>query len=121
MAAGEYMVNLTITTSNGCESEMEKQVIVHPDFAVYAPSAFTPNGDGLNEVFEIKGIGIKQYLLQVFSRWGELLYESNNLENHWDGRFNGEFVSPGTYVYTINYKSMLDKDYTQKGTVTVMR
>ncbi len=120
-ATGSYMVKLLITTSNGCESEMQKEVIVHPDFAVYAPSAFTPNGDGLNDVFEVKGIGIKQYLMQVFSRWGEMIYESNNLENHWDGKFNGEFVSPGTYVYTVNYKSMLDKDYTLKGTVTVMK
>ena len=115
------MVILHITTSNGCESEMQKEVVVHPDFAVYAPSAFTPNGDGLNEVFEIKGIGIKQYLLQVYSRWGEMIYESTNLEDHWDGKFNGEFVSPGTYVYAISYTSMLDKDYSKKGTVTVMK
>jgi gliding motility-associated-like protein len=119
--AGNYFVKLLITTSNGCTDEIEKEVLIHPDFAVYAPNAFTPNGDGLNDYFEIKGIGIKQYLLQVYSRWGEVIYESTNLEEQWDGKFNGDFVSPGTYVFTINYTSMLDKDFTDKGTVTVMR
>lgn len=120
-AAGEFPVLLLITTANGCEDTIQKTVLVHPDFAVYAPNAFTPNGDGLNDVFEIKGLGIKQYLLQVYSRWGEMIYESTNLENQWDGKFNGEFVEPGTYAYTIKYKSMLDKDYTKEGTVTVMK
>ena len=102
-------------------NEIEKEVIVHPDIAVHAPNAFTPNGDGLNDVFEIKGVGINEYLLQVYSRWGELIYESKNLEDQWDGKFNGELVPAGTYVYTINYKSMLNRDYNKKGSVTVVR
>lgn len=120
-AVGAYTVKLLVTTANGCEHETEKEVVVHPDFAVHAPNAFTPNGDGLNDVFDVKGVGIKVYLLQIYSRWGDLMYESNNLEDQWDGKFNGELVPDGTYVYTINYKSMLDKDYVKKGTVTVTR
>jgi gliding motility-associated-like protein len=59
--------------------------------------------------------------LKIFSRWGELIFESENLEEQWDGTYNGELVSNGTYVYTINYKSMVDKDYSINGTVTVIR
>ena len=120
-ATGVYTVVLTTTTTNGCESVMEKEVIVHPNFAVYAPTAFTPNGDGLNDKFEVKGVGIKQFKLQVFSRWGDLLFESDNLEDYWDGKGpDGKLVPTGTYAYVIYYTSMLDKDFTQKGSVTVM-
>ena len=118
-AAGVYSVLLIVTTSNGCENEILKEVTIHPDFSVYAPNAFTPNGDGLNDFFEVKGLGIKTYLLQVYSRWGDLMYESNNLEDQWDGKFNGKLVPVGTYVYVANYRSMIDKDYTKEGTVTV--
>ena len=118
--AGVYTVTLVTTTVNGCEHSSQKDVTIHPDFAVYAPNAFTPNGDGLNDVFEVKGIGIKHYKLQVFSRWGELMYESDNLEDQWDGTFDGKKVPSATYVYKIHYTSMIDKDYELEGSITVM-
>ena len=120
-AVGTYTVLLLVTTPNGCENTSEKEVIIHPDIALYAPNAFTPNGDGLNDVFDVKGVAVNKYLLQIFSRWGDLIYESKNLEEQWDGKFNGELVPAGTYVYTINYTNMLNKEYTKKGSVTVVR
>ncbi|NOY51733.1 MAG: PKD domain-containing protein [Chlorobi bacterium] len=119
--AGIYTVTLDIITANGCSSNMEKELTIHPDFVVYAPNAFSPNGDGMNDFFEIKGIGLKAYNLQVFSRWGELIFESNNIEDQWDGKYNGDFVPTGTYVYTIKYTSMLDKDKVLEGSVTVLK
>ncbi len=119
--AGEYTVTLDIETNNGCIDHTEKMITIHPDFVVYAPSGFSPNGDGLNDVFEIKGIGLKKFKLQVFSRWGELVFESDNIEDQWDGKYNGEFVPTGTYVYNIKYTSMLDKDKVLEGTVTVLK
>jgi len=119
--AGEYTVTLDIETNNGCLDHTEKMITIHPDFVVYTPSGFSPNGDGLNDVFEVKGIGLKKFKLQVFSRWGELVFESDNIEDQWDGKYNGEFVPTGTYVYTIKYTSMLDKDKVLEGTVTVLK
>lgn len=116
-----YTITLSIITGNGCESYSEKEVTIHPDFVVYAPNAFSPNGDGKNDFFEIKGIGLKTFHLQIFSRWGELMYESNNIEDQWDGKYDGEFVPTGTYVFTINYTSMLDKDKILEGSVTVLK
>ena len=92
-----------------------------PTTGITDPNVFTPNGDGENDKFYIKGIGVSSYYLKIFSRWGELIFESNNLEDQWDGTYNGEPVSNGTYVYSINYKSMVDKDYNVNGTVTVIR
>lgn len=118
---GVFLVHLITTTSNGCQNDISKDVIVHPDFAVYPPNAFTPNGDGENDVFEVKGTGINLYIIRIYSRWGELIYESTDIEEKWDGTYNGNIVKTGTYVYSINYRSMLDKNYTINGTVTVIR
>jgi gliding motility-associated-like protein len=96
-------------------------VVIHPDFAVYPPNAFTPNGDGENDTFEVKGTGVNSYLLRIYSRWGELIFESSSLEDQWDGTYKGSLVTTGTYVYSINYRSMVDKDYKIHGTVTVIR
>ena len=119
---GPYLVKLLVTTiDGGCESEIEKEVLIHPDFNVYAPNAFTPNGDGLNDVFELKGVGINKYLLQIYSRWGELMFETRDLEDHWDGTFQGELVPTGNYVYTIYYTSMINREFTKQGSVMVIR
>ena len=75
---------------------------------------------GSYDVFEVKGVGIKTYNLQVYSRWGELVFESNILDEYWNGEYNGTLVPPGTYAYTITYTSMLDADFKLQGTVTVM-
>ncbi|HEY9113923.1 MAG TPA: PKD domain-containing protein [Bacteroidales bacterium] len=117
---GTFLVNLIVTTAAGCENESTQEVTVFPNFAVYAPSAFTPNGDGKNDLFEVKGIGIKNYHLQIYSRWGELIYESFNLEEMWDGKVDGTLVESATYAFLIKYQSMLGKDADVKGTVTVM-
>jgi|ETNmetMinimDraft_30_1059905.scaffolds.fasta_scaffold01482_2 gliding motility-associated-like protein len=118
---GVYLVQLITTTSNGCQHEVSKDVVIHPDFAVYPPNAFTPNGDGENDTFEVKGTGVNSYLLRIYSRWGELIFESSSLEDQWDGTYKGSLVTTGTYVYSINYRSMVDKDYKIHGTVTVIR
>ena len=118
---GVYLVKLLVTTVVGCESEMQKEVTIHPDFVVYAPTAFSPNGDGLNDVFELKGVGVNKFLLQIYSRWGELMFESKSLEDKWDGKFKGELVPAGTYVYSIYYTSMINSEYHKQGSVTVLR
>ncbi len=121
ISEGQYEVILITTTSNGCYSEATNFVTIHPDFAVYPPNAFTPNGDGENDTFIIKSTGINSYYIRIFSRWGEIVFESDDINEHWDGSYNGKIVEPGTYVYNINYRSMIDKDYTVNGTVTVVK
>ncbi len=120
-SSGVYLVQLLATTVYGCVNETSMNVIIHPDFAVFPPNAFTPNGDGENDVFVVKGTGISQYIIRIFSRWGELVYEADDIEEHWDGNYNGNPVPTGTYVYKINYRSMVDKDYEMQGSVTVIR
>lgn len=114
---GTYNVMLTVITDNGCENTFATEITVHPDFAVFIPNAFTPNGDGLNDKFEVKGVGVKTYKLQIYSRWGELIYESDNIEEQWDAAN----IPGGTYVYVIHATTLLDKQIEEKGTVTVVK
>lgn len=94
--------NTVISVSN--------EVTVKPSVKYYIPNAFTPNGDGLNETFGIIGTGITDYTLQVFNRWGNLIFESNDVSVQWDGTYKNEPVPMDTYVYKIN-----GKGYTSNG------
>ena len=116
-ATGAYEVSLTVITNHECEDTYLYEITVHPDFAVFMPNAFTPNGDGLNDTFKVKGIGVKKYLLQIFSRWGKMIYESTNLEDEWDAAD----VPGGTYIYVIHATTLLDKPIEERGSVTVVK
>jgi gliding motility-associated-like protein len=74
---------------------------VIPPVSIYIPSAFTPNGDGLNDTFGVKGEGIRDFHIMIFNRWGEVLFESTNPNKQWDGKFAGAKVEQGTYVYKL--------------------
>ena len=69
----------------------------------YVPNTFTPDGDGVNEIFRPYGEGIdfSQYTMQIFNRWGELIYETNEPELGWDGTYKGKPVQVGTYIWKI--------------------
>ncbi|MFN3917257.1 MAG: PKD domain-containing protein [Flavobacteriales bacterium] len=109
---GTYPVTLTVTNSAGCSDEFTLNVIVNGIFTLYAPNAFTPNGDGINDLFEIKGEAINEanYNLKIFNRWGEMVFESNSLSKGWDGRTKlGENVPLGIYVWKITATDVFDK------------
>jgi gliding motility-associated-like protein len=77
------------------------------DYALYIPSNFTPNGDQLNETFLPKGVGIKNYTIEVYSRRGDLLFTSKDIEIGWGGlKENGQKMPAGTYVYYIETKNI---------------
>jgi gliding motility-associated-like protein len=68
---------------------------------LFAPTAFTPNGDGINDEFETKGIYIKEFNMKIFNRWGEKLFDSDDCFATWDGTFKGNMVPEGVYVYIV--------------------
>ncbi len=88
---------------------------------LYFPNAFRP--DGLDKEFKpvFSFFGGSQYLLQIYSRWGKLLFESSDPQKGWDGTFNAQPAEAGTYVYVSSYRSVSGNTVTQKGTVTVIR
>jgi gliding motility-associated-like protein len=88
---------------------------------LYVPTAFTPNGDGENDFFDIKGVYICEFDLQVFDRWGNVVFTSNSLDNKWNGKVNNETSPVTVFAYIIKVKSCTGRSLEKAGTVTVIR
>lgn len=122
--AGTYAVALVVKSDHGCTDTIVRPLVVGEDFGIYVPNAFTPNADGLNDVFQPKGFGIVEYQLQIFDRWGERIFTTKKFEEAWDGRYQGrgdKSVEQGTYTWLINVKDVFGKAHEYKGHVTLIR
>ena len=117
---GQYIITLHLQNEGNCISEYQLPLCIEKAQRFFAPNAFTPNYDGYNDVFQLKGRGISDMKWQVFNRWGQVLYEGHSLEDSWDGRHNGRFVAPGVYTYIVRYKTVEGKDEVMKGVVAVV-
>lgn len=121
----KYPIKLTVVDRNSCVGDTTIQAFVGPEFSFYVPSAFTPNGDGLNDIWKPIGNGVnpKIYEMVVFNRWGQVIFRSNNFEEGWDGKHkdNGELVPIGTYPYKIRVGDTFgeSKEHIYRGTVTI--
>ncbi len=96
---GQYNACLRVTTNHGCTDQVCKKVEIDPFPTIFAPNAFTPNGDGTNEVFMIKVTYAERFLLEIFDRWGELIYEGSDPLEGWDGTYQGNRVQEDVYVW----------------------
>lgn len=120
---GSYFITQVLSNASGCRDSSVQEVRVDLGYKVYIPTAFTPNDDGLNDVFRVYGEDFKSYSISIYNRWGELLYTSYDHENGWDGkiRLSDEKVPGGSYVYTINLVDRYGLPYTYRGEITVLR
>lgn len=119
---GRYIVSLQLVNEGGCKDSFAIELCVEPEYTLYVPNGFTPNGDGLNDVFRAKGIGITEYRLMIFNRWGQKLFESNNIDIGWDGTYNGEKVQNDVYTYLIVYRDITGPNTkAKKGVVAIIR
>lgn len=98
---GEYPIRLTVTDVNGCTDFVEGEIIIRNIFQYYLPNTFTPNNDGLNDVIMMVGSDIDEnrYKLEVFNRWGDIVFSTTNPETAWTGNtYNGSYYCPeGVY------------------------
>lgn len=85
------------------------------------PAAFTPNGDNLNDVFFVFGQFVEKFEMNIFNRWGELLFTSDNLETGWDGKFNGTIQPEGTYAFVANLTDQTGHTFKRSGSVVLLR
>lgn len=126
---GQYVVSLI--ASNGmpeCNDTAQVLITVNEDLIFYVPNTFTPDNDNYNEVFRpifSSGYDPQSYTLEIFNRWGELLFESHNVDGGWDGTYGVNrdgIVKDGTYVWKIKIKETgKDKHNEYVGHVTVLR
>ena len=112
---------VAISDSSGCVAYRQVTVTILHNNDLFVPNAFSPNGDGANDVLYIRGNNIYGLRLSIFDRWGEKIFETTDPLYGWDGTYKGKELGPGvfTYVATVNYS---DKEsVTQTGTVTLVR
>lgn len=115
----KYRVVAYKNGNNGVTSTSNTTEVV-PYMSIYIPNSFTPNGDGLNDTFGAYGEAIKDFKMQVYNRWGQMIFESNNVNNQWDGTHLGEKVPMGSYVYKVIAKGVVGKQTTKDGTVNIV-
>ncbi len=96
-------------------------VEIRQDVRVFAPEAFTPNGDGFNDRFEVRGLFVKKYKITIYNRWGEAVYGSEKMDAGWDGRNNRYTALTGTYTYSIRIEDQIDRVVVKKGSILVIR
>lgn len=109
------------TNANGCSASNQVTVTVEDNPVVWLPDAFSPNGDGYNDVFQVYGSGIEEMMLRVFDRWGNLVFESNDQSMGWDGSYKGGPLGRATFGYTLSGKFNNGNTFEQAGNVTLMR
>jgi len=108
----------------GCQSDTIKAFVYVSDTeTLHMPNAFTPNGDGLNDVFSpiTSPKNIKNYHLKIYNRWGIVVFESNNLEQGWDGTYAGNYCETGIYIWHLLLEKNNGKTWSDKGTVNIIR
>ncbi len=120
---GQYLVELIVETDHGCRDTTSKEVTIKPDFTFYVPNVFTPDGDGLNDYFQGYGTNISEYLMYIFNRWGEQLFETDDYNTPWDGidpKSNNIYLQD-VYVYKIIIKDINGKTHKYYGHITLLR
>lgn len=119
-----YTVKLLATnTALGCSDSIRKTLTVLDFCLIEVPTAFTPNNDGLNDYFRPhNALKADRYDFKVYNRWGQLVFQSNNWQEQWDGRINGVLQTTGVYVWMLSYTHRDTKQpIFKKGTVTLIR
>jgi gliding motility-associated-like protein len=118
---GNFCPSLIVMNQHGCKDTATNCLVIDPIFALYIPSAFSPNGDGKNEVFMAKVNDIKSFEMYIFDRWGMQLFHSNSINDGWNGKVGGNFVQEDTYVYMITVYDNKNHKHSYTGNVNVIK
>ena len=121
---GEQTYTVIVTNENGCIAERSVPVTVLPTVCgppnIFFPNAFSPNNDGENDVLFLRAINVREVYFAIYNRWGQLIFESSDLNRGWDGTFGGKLMSPDVYGYYLKV-TCPEGEYFEKGNVTLFR
>ena len=122
---GNYIVTLYATNQYNCRDTSSLDLIVKGAYALYVPSSFTPNQDGLNELFIPSGFGLSEnnigYKMEIFNRWGQKIFETTDINTGWNGSRNGVALTEDIYVYSIVYVDYQNDTHSVTGQVTLIK
>jgi gliding motility-associated-like protein len=119
--ATSYMTTLIVKNQYGCSDTAQRLVVIDPAYVIYVPNAFTPNGDGLNDIFQPKGYYISKFEISIFDRWGEQVFSSNDIMKGWDGTVKGRIAENSVYVWKVIVVDTQKKRHDLTGHVTLMK
>ncbi len=124
---GNHLISYSYTDSHGCDNSDSTTIFIKTgtecEIVIWMPNAFTPDGDGLNDVFRPVSNNIRQYILNIYNRSGQLVFTSTQPEVGWDGTLKGELCPEGSYVFVVVYQSSLSppENSTLTGNVVLIR
>ena len=121
---GVYDVTLVVFTSEGCSDTTHGKIEIKDELTFYAPTAFSPDNDNINEVFLVFGSGIEEntFQISVYDRWGEVIFESKDMKIGWDGRVKGGAKAPvGSYTWISTFRDFKGVAHEKAGVVTLIR
>ena len=97
---------ISVVDNNGCPDSICKTIITNGIINIWIPNTFSPNGDGLNEIFKAEASTvIEDFQLYIYNRWGQQIFESKDINIGWDGKYLGNEVQPGVYTWTLTYQA----------------
>jgi len=118
----DYIVRLAIADTSGCTDTAYHFIKVFGNCYIAVPTAFTPNGDGLNDyLYPVNAYKATNLLFRVYNRGGQLIFETKDWSRKWDGTFQGAPQATGVYVWTLEYNDASNKKISLKGTSTLIR
>jgi len=119
--AGVYGLMLMVKNEFNCWDTVMHTIKVESDFTTYIPNAFTPNGDGLNDTFYPVMRGVKKFELQIFDRWGALIFASSSSDHVWDGTYKGQECKQDVYNYKLVLFNVKREEKVYTGSITLYR
>ena len=115
-------VLLEVTNADGCTDTAIRFIRINPKVVLYFPTVFSPNGDLVNDVLILEGVDyVKSYNLIIFNRWGEMVFETNNPKNYWDGFYKNAELPMGAYPYSIEIIDLTGNKISKKGVIQLVR
>lgn len=116
--------NVMITNSQGCVATKSVTLnVLSSDCSepfVFFPNAFTPNGDGINDVLRVRGNALSEVRFIIYDRWGERVFETNSIDGAWDGTYKGKQLAPDVYGYYLEAKCIFGGEFKKQGNVTLL-
>lgn len=119
--SGRYEVTLNVLSNKGCKGSYKKTIVIEDETGFFVPNAFTPNGDGQNDVFMAVATNINKFEMLIFNRGGQLIFQSSDYRKGWDGTVKGKIADDNVFVYKINYTDKSGKAKTLTGNITLIR
>ncbi len=104
---------------NGCEFSLYLPVTVEP--ALYIPNSFTPDGDGLNDIFKAVGVNIENFEMRIYNRYGKMVFQTFSLDQGWNGGLDGYYCPDDVYNYVVEYSYHDTEVKVKRGFVTLVR